>query len=177
MGFELSDEKLNEAFIEFKKLADRKKEITEDDLFVLFTDQQIQNKDIPVYELTDVQVQYATANVPTATVTAVIPSGEAVTATATGSGSVEAIFNTLEKLVEGEVHILDYRVTSIGKGRDALGEAVVNLSINGQVSTGRDVAQDVLEASAKAYLNAINRQLVKQAFVNKSEYEFNSLNK
>ena len=100
----------------------------------------------------------ATANVPTATVTAVNPNGETVTATATGSGSVEAIFNTLELLVEGEVHILDYRVTSIGKGRDALGEAVVNLSINGEVSIGRDVAQDVLEASAKAYLNAINRQ-------------------
>ena len=56
---------------------------------------------------------------------------------------------------------LDYRVTSIGKGRDALGEAIVNLSIDGQVSIGRDVAQDVLQATAKAYLNAINRQLVK----------------
>ncbi len=52
-------------------------------------------------------------------------------------------------------------MTSIGKGRDALGEAVVNLSIDGEVSIGRDVAQDVLEASAKAYLNAINRHLVK----------------
>ena len=52
-------------------------------------------------------------------------------------------------------------MTSIGKGRDALGEAIVNLSIDGQVSIGRDVAQDVLEATAKAYLNAINRQLVK----------------
>ena len=47
---------------------------------------------------------------------------------ATGAGSVEAIFNTLEELVEGEVHILDYRVSSVGKGRDALGEAVINLS-------------------------------------------------
>ena len=109
-------------------------------------------------------MQYATANVPSATVTAVNPDGETVTATATGSGSVEAIFNTLELLVEGEVHILDYRVTSIGKGRDALGEAVVNLSINGEVSIGRDVAQDVLGASAKAYFKCINRQLcIKQA--------------
>ena len=91
----LSDDKLNKAFAEFKKLADRKKEITEDDLFVLFTDQQIENKDAPVYELTNVQVQYGTANVPTATVTAVNPDGETVTAAATGAGSVEAIFNTL----------------------------------------------------------------------------------
>ena len=161
MGFDLDDEKINKAFAEFKKLADRKKEITEDDLFILLTDQQIEYKEVPVYELTNVQVQYGTANIPTATVSAVVPSGETVTVAATGAGSVEAIFNTLEQLVEGEIHILDYRVTSIGKGRDALGEAVVNLSIDGQVSIGRDVAQDVLEASAKAYLNAINRQLIK----------------
>ena len=83
----------------------------------------------------------------------------------------------MEKLVEGEVHILDYRVTSIGKGRDALGEAVVNLSINGEVSTGRDVAQDVLEASAKAYLNAINRQLIKKHVTSESKRSSNSLNK
>lgn len=163
MGFDLSDEKLNQAFAEFKKLADRKKEITEDDLFILFTDQQIKYKDTPVYELTNVQVQYGTSNIPTATVSAVEPSGEAITVAATGAGSVEAIFNTLEQLVAGEVHILDYRVTSIGRGRDALGEAVVNLSIDGEVSIGRDVAQDVLEASAKAYLNAINRHLMKMA--------------
>lgn len=163
MGFELNEEKLNKAFAEFKKLADRKKEITEDDLFILFTDQQIKHKDTPVYELRNVQVQYGTANVPTATVTAVVPEGDIVTVAATGAGSVEAIFNTLEKLVKGKVHILDYRVTSIGKGRDALGEAVVNLSIDGEVSIGRDVAQDVLEASAKAYLNAINRHLLKVA--------------
>ena len=157
MGFELSDEKLNEAFVEFKKLADRKKEVTEEDLYVLFTDQQIQYTDTPVYELSDVQVQYGTVNVPTATVTVIMPSGEVVSKTATGSGPVEAIFNTLEELVQGKVQILDYRVTSIGKGRDALGEAVINLKYNGQVINGRDVAQDVLEASAKAYLNAINR--------------------
>lgn len=162
MGFELSEEKLNEAFIEFKKLADRKKEITEDDLFVLFTDQQIQSGDTPVYQLTGIQVQYGTSNIPTATVSAITPAGEEVSKAATGSGSVEAIFNTLEELVQGKVHILDYRVTSIGKGRDALGEALVNLSVDGKVSTGRDVAQDVLEASAKAYLNAINRQLINE---------------
>lgn len=163
MGFNLTEVQLNEAFLEFKKLADRKKEITEDDLFVLFTGQQLQDTDTPIYELRNVQVQYGTTNVPTATVTAVVPNGEAVTVATTGSGSVEAIFNTLELLVKGEVHILDYRVTSIGKGRDALGEAVVNLSFNGKELTGRDVAQDVLEASAKAYLNAINRHLVRES--------------
>lgn len=161
MGFELSDEKLNQAFVEFKKLADSKKEIVEDDLFVLLTDQQINDKEVPVYELESVQVHYGTANIPTATASAYKPDGELIRDSATGAGSVEAIFNSLERLVAGEVHILDYRVTSIGKGRDALGEAVINMTYNGETVTGRDVAQDVLEATAKAYLNAVNRQLVK----------------
>lgn len=161
MGFELTDEKLNKAFAEFKKLADSKKEIVEDDLFVLLTDQQINEKEVAVYELESVQVHYGSVNIPTATVSATHPNGELVTEAATGAGSVEAIFNTLERVVAGEVHILDYRVTSIGKGRDALGEAVVNMTYNGETVTGRDVAQDVLEATAKAYLNAVNRQLVK----------------
>jgi 2-isopropylmalate synthase len=161
MGFELSDEKLNKAFAEFKKLADSKKEIVQDDLFILLTDQQINDNNTPVYELASVQVQYSTQNIPTATVSAYQPTGELITEAAIGAGSVEAIFNTLERIVKGKVHILDYRVTSIGKGRDALGEAVINLSYNGETVTGRDVAQDVLEASAKAYLNAVNRQLVK----------------
>ncbi|PID02692.1 MULTISPECIES: 2-isopropylmalate synthase [unclassified Sporosarcina] len=162
MGFELTDLQLNEAFDDFKKLADRKKEITEDDLFVLFTGQQLADTDTPIYELHNVQVQYGTNNIPTATVTATVPSGETVTVATTGAGSVESIFNALELAIKGEVLILDYRVTSIGKGRDALGEAVVNLRHNGLELTGRDVAQDVLEASAKAYLNAINRQLVRE---------------
>lgn len=161
MGFDLSDEKINEAFEAFKDLADRKKEVTEDDLFVLFTNQQLDSVDTPVYELKNVQVQYGTANIPTATVSVITPDGEEISKAATGAGSVEAIFNTLEELVQGKVHILDYRVSSIGKGRDALSEALVNLNCDGQETTGRDIAQDVLEASAKAYLNAINRQLIR----------------
>ena len=119
-------------------------------------------RETPIYELESVQVQYGTANIPTATASAIGPDGTAIHEAATGSGSVEAIFNTLERIVEGKVHILDYRVTSIGKGRDALGEAVINMSYDGETVTGRDVAQDVLEATAKAYFNAVNRQLVKQ---------------
>ncbi|WP_342558958.1 2-isopropylmalate synthase [Metasolibacillus sp. FSL K6-0083] len=163
MGYELSDEKLNKAFAEFKKLADRKKEVTEEDLVTLLTEQQVLVEDVPLYVLRSVQVQYGTENIPTATVAVATPNGDLATAASTGSGSVEAIFNTLEQLVGGTVNILDYRVTSVGKGRDALGEAVINLRYHGYTTTGRDAAQDVLEASAKAYLNAINRQLIQQS--------------
>jgi len=164
MGFALEDTQMNAAFREFKELADKKKEITEDDLFVLFTKQQLEETETPIYQLDNIQVQYGTNNVPTATVTAATPAGDTVHVAATGAGSVEAIFNTLELLVKGDVHILDYQVSSIGKGRDALGQAVVNLEFNGTKLTGRGIAQDVLEASAKAYLNAINRQLVRESY-------------
>ena len=163
MGFELSDDKLNKAFAEFKKLADRKKEVTEEDLVALLTEQQVSIEDIALFELNSVQVQYGTENIPTATVNVKTPSNEAKTLVATGSGSVEAIFNTLQQLVDGDVQLLDYRVTSVSKGDDALAEAVTNLEYQGVKYTGRDNAQDVLEASAKAYLNAINRHLMHES--------------
>ncbi len=163
LGFDLSDEKLNKAFVEFKKLADRKKEITEEDLLTLLTEQQIQLEDVPLFELKMVQVQYGTENIPTATAIVLTPEGLEKTVVATGAGSVEAIFNTLEQLVPNAVHVIDYRVTSVGKGRDALGEAVVNIRYDHVSTTGRNSSQDVLEASAKAYLNAINRHLIKES--------------
>lgn len=136
--------------------------MTEEDLTTILTEQQVSTENVPLFELKSVQVQYGTENIPTATASVVTPEGDIKTLAATGSGSVEAIFNTLEQLVNGTVNILDYRVQSVGKGRDALGEAVINLKYNGYTSTGRDAAQDVLEASAKAYLNAINRHIIQQ---------------
>lgn len=160
MGFDLDQEALNNAFREFKKLADRKKEITTEDLWTILTNQQLKDSEAAIYELESVEVQYVSANTPSATVKVKTPENEVVEATTTGAGSVEAIFNALEKVVDGTVHVLDYRVSSIGKGRDALAEAVINLTFNNEELTGRDAAQDVLEASAKAYLNAVNRSLL-----------------
>ncbi len=160
LGYELTDEKLNKAFQEFKKLADRKKEITEDDLITLLTEQQVSIEDIQLYELNSVQVSYGTDNIPTATASVVTPEGETKTVAATGAGSVEAVFNTLEQIVNAKVNILDYQVKSVGKGRDALADAVVNVLIDGHKTTGRDSAQDVLEATANAFIDAINRSLI-----------------
>ena len=163
MGFNLSDEKLNRAFAEFKKLADRKKEVTEEDLQALLTEELVTVEDVALFELKSVQVQYGTENIPTATASVQTPEGELKTVVATGSGSVEAIFNTLDLLIDEPIHLLDYRVTSVSKGDDALAEAVTNVECKGFKYTGRDNAQDVLEASAKAYLNAINRHLIQES--------------
>lgn len=167
MGFVLSDDKLNKAFEEFKKLADRKKEITEEDLITLLTEQSVSLENIEKFELKSVQVSYGTDNIPTATASVVTPEGDTKTLAATGAGSVEAIFNTLEQLVNSKVNVLDFQVKSVSKGRDALADAVVKIQFNNVTTTGRDSAQDVLEATANAFIDAINRHLIHDHFVKK----------
>ncbi|HZG73587.1 MAG TPA: 2-isopropylmalate synthase [Chondromyces sp.] len=157
LGFELSDEKLNDAFKTFKDLADKKKEITDEDLFSILADKQTEAAEVSQYVLNSIQVQYGTENIPTATISAQLPNGSEVTEAATGSGSVEAIYNTIERIVEGKVKLLDYKLNSVSGGRDALAEVYVRISYNGTETSGRGTAQDVLEASARAYLNAVNR--------------------
>jgi 2-isopropylmalate synthase len=163
LGFELSPEKLKEVFDAFKSLTDKKKEVTEDDLFALLTEKQTEPNDVKKYELQNVQLQYGTSNIPTATVVVKTPDGSFIQEAATGSGSVEAIYNTLGRMIDGNVKLIDYKLQSIGSGKDALADAFVKVIYQGNESGGRGSAQDVLEASAKAYLNAINRVLVHES--------------
>ncbi|MCF6139514.1 2-isopropylmalate synthase [Pseudalkalibacillus berkeleyi] len=157
MGFELTDQKLNDAFKMFKDLADKKKEISDEDLFAILMEKQTEADGTPIYELKSLQVQYGMDNIPTATIAVVNPEGVYQQEAATGFGSVEAIYNTIEKLVEDSVVLLDYKIHSVGGGRDALAEVYVQVTYNDHQSSGRGTAQDVLEASARAYLDAVNR--------------------
>jgi 2-isopropylmalate synthase len=159
MGFTLSTEKLQEAFTAFKQLTDRKKEVTDEDLFTILTDIQTAVADIKKYELVAFQVHYGSANLPTATVALNTPEGVRVETARTGSGSVEALMNTLEALIKEEIHLTDYKLNSVGQGRDALAEVHVKMTVDGTQVSGRGSAQDVLEASAKAFLNTVNRVL------------------
>ncbi|WP_408009069.1 2-isopropylmalate synthase [Pseudalkalibacillus sp. A8] len=157
MGFELTDQKLNEAFQMFKDLADKKKEVSDDDIFALLMEKQTEAEGVPSYELKSLQVQYGMDNIPTATIAVVKPDGTYNQEAATGFGSVEAIYNTIEKLIEDSIVLLDYKIHSVGGGRDALAEVYVQVKYNDVQSSGRGTAQDVLEASARAYLDAVNR--------------------
>ncbi|UOQ43295.1 2-isopropylmalate synthase [Halobacillus salinarum] len=159
-GFELTEEKLKEAFTSFKNLTGKKKEVTDDDVFAILTDTQTAYEDQPKYELKAFQVQYGSINKPTATILLTRPDGEEVERANTGEGSVEAIYNTLDDLIDEDVHLQDYQLNSIGRGRDALAEVHVQLTVNGRKTAGRGSAQDVLEASAQAFLNAVNRTLI-----------------
>ncbi|MEG9297590.1 2-isopropylmalate synthase [Mangrovibacillus sp. Mu-81] len=159
LGFELTDEKLNEAFQTFKELADKKKEIVDEDLFSILTNKQTEIAEGAGFKLERMQVQYGMDNIPTATIELRDDNGNLKQLASTGSGSVEAIYNTIELMLPSPSRLLDYKINSVGGGRDALAEVYVRLEYDGENTSGRGTAQDVLEASARAYLNAVNRLL------------------
>ncbi|MCL7748070.1 2-isopropylmalate synthase [Halalkalibacter alkaliphilus] len=163
LGFNGTDEQLQKTFAAFKDLADKKKDITEEDLFALMTEATV-GAAVAHYELETLQVNYGTTNIPTATITMKLPTGETVQEAATGSGSVEAIYNTLERVIDEEVLLMDYRIQSTTAGRDSLAEVYVTVKYDGMESSGRGTAHDVLEASAKAYINAVNRTINRKQF-------------
>ncbi len=162
LGYSVSEEELNRLFLEFKDLADKKKEVTEEDIFAILTEERVAVS-IAYYKVLQLQVNYGTNNIPTATVTMTTPEGIELQEAATGSGSVEAIYNTLERMIASPVKLLDYRIQSISGGRDALAEVYVKIRFQEHETSGRGTAHDVLEASAKAYINAVNRILVRKA--------------
>ncbi len=87
----------------------------------------------------------------------------------TGQGSVEALYKTLDTLIEEDLHLADYQLNSVGRGKDALAESHVQLAVNGQTMNGRGTAQDVLEASVNAFLNAVNRYFIQKSPSNETE--------
>jgi 2-isopropylmalate synthase len=158
LGYQLEEQEVNRLFILFKELADKKKEITDEDLTALLVEQKLTNVE-DYYQLTALQVQYGTNQIPTATITLTDRNGEVIQEAATGAGSVEALYNTLERCIGNAIVLDDYRIQSVGAGRDALAQVYVNVKLGKYESSGRGTAQDVLEASAKAYLNGVNRVL------------------
>jgi len=162
MGYSLTEEKLQEAFNKFKLLTDRKKEVTDDDLFTILMEIQTEASAVDKYELESFQIQYGNKNIPTATVVLTTPKKQTVQEACTGSGSVEALYATLDKLVEEQLELVDYQISSVGRGRDALAESRVQVIVNGEHMNGRGTAQDVMEASANAFLNAVNRYVIQK---------------
>ncbi len=168
MGYDLTDDKLKEAFKNFKLLTDRKKEVTDEDLFTILTEVQTVATVVDKYEVDVIQVQYGTNSIPTATVVLRTPDNQVLQEACTGNGSVEALYATLDKLIQEKLELVDYQITSVGRGNDALAQSHVQLLVNGEQMNGRASAQDVIEASANAFINAVNRYVIQQS-LNKCE--------
>ncbi|MGE7600998.1 2-isopropylmalate synthase [Peribacillus sp. NPDC097675] len=158
LNFSVTDEEMNSLFVQFKELADNKKTMTDEDIVALVLEQKA--TDISFYDLISFQISHGTHQVATATVTLKKGNNEEIQEAATGAGSVEALYNTLERCLGSEVNLQDYRIQSVGAGMDALAQVFVKINYNGVETSGRGLDQDVLEASAKAYLNAVNRVVI-----------------
>src|SRR5690606_5719968 len=91
------------------------------------------------------------------------PDEQIVQTACTGNGSVEALYKAIADLIIEDTKLLDYQISSIGGGKDALAVSNIQLNVNGEAFNGRGTASDVLEASANAYINAVNRYLIKQS--------------
>ncbi|MBR7796010.1 2-isopropylmalate synthase [Agaribacter marinus] len=169
LGINVSEENIKKAFDLFKQLTDHKKEVTDDDIFTIVTEVQTDTASVDKYQLKLFQLQYGSNNIPTAAVELITPTGKTVKTACTGQGSVEALYKTLDTLTEENTRLIDYQLNSVGGGKDALAESRVQLLVNGETVNGRGSAQDVMEASVQAYLNAVNRFIIQHQNSNKAE--------
>ena len=153
LGFHLGKPELDKAFARFKDTADKKKEIFDEDLEAIVADESYA---IPAkFELCYMNVM--SSGIPTATIRLRTDGGD-ITEAGIGVGSVDAIYKTIDKMVNAQYALLDYIVKSVTGGTDALGEVTVKLEArNGEIYTGRGASLDIVEASAKAYINAVNK--------------------
>jgi 2-isopropylmalate synthase len=161
LGFDLTQEELDEVFKEFKILADEKKEIFEEDIIALVQKQKVTEDATNTYTLKGIQSEYETGKVPKAQVVLVSMDGQEHTATANGDGPVDCIYNALDKITGLTCKLLDYQVMSKTRGKDAQGEVTVRVSSEKRVVIGKGFGVNTLEASALAYINAINKLLMK----------------
>ncbi len=155
LGHELGDQELNKAFLRFKEVADKKKEISDRDLEAIVNDEALQVAEHFKLEL--VQVSCGSNAQPTATVTIRMPNGEEITDASIGTGPVDAIYRAINRVVDIENDLIEYSVQSVTAGIDAMGEVTIRVRNGARIYSGHAANTDVIVASAYAYVNALNR--------------------
>jgi 2-isopropylmalate synthase len=155
LGYHLDDEQFQAVFEAFKALADRKKTVYDADIEALA---ETQIHDGPaLWTLESFHTSAGTRTLPVAAVCLAHVDGRKVEDAACGDGPVDAVFKTIERITGLKVELRDYQVRSVTIGEDAQGEARVEVEHNGRVQRGQAVSTDIIEASAQAFLQAINR--------------------
>jgi 2-isopropylmalate synthase len=161
LGYHLTDEQLNRVFESFKGLADRKKVIYDADVEALAEAQM--HSGPAVWTLEAVTCNAGSATIPSAAVALWHQDGTILRDAALGDGPVDAVFKAIERITGIEAQVKDYRVRSVSVGEDAQGEASVEVIYNGKTFNGRAVSTDVIEASALAFMQVINRIALRKA--------------
>lgn len=171
LGFELSEDDLNQAFHRFKDIADKKKAVSDWDLEAIVRDElQVQMES--GFQLEHVQVTCGDCTCPTATVTILKPDGTILTDAAVGTGPVDAVYRAVNRLVEIPNQLVEFSVKAVTAGIDALGTVNVRLQQGDRFFSGQASDTDIVVAAAHAYINALNRlhwQLQSQSHVTKPD--------
>ena len=154
MGYDLSPEELNIIFQRFKDLADKKKHVVDEDLEALVTQEILRTQE--VFKLEYLHVTSGTTVMPMASAKLSI-HGRSLKGAGYGNGPIDSAFNTIAKLTGTESELLRFSVSALTGGTDAQGEVTVRLRENGLIALGRGSDADIIIASAKAYINGLNR--------------------
>lgn len=155
LGYSLEGDELKKIYKAFTKLADKKKEVYDDDLRILMGDSK--NRNNAIFTLEYMHVFGGSSTIPTATVR-IKTDDEIIEDSATGDGPVDALFNAIDRALDKKPTVESYRVRSVTAGRKALGEVAVRIRKDGRSYTGIGVSTDIIEASGKAYIQAINKK-------------------
>jgi 2-isopropylmalate synthase len=160
LGYELGENQLNDVFVRFKALADRKKEVFDDDLIAMVTDQEVQDEG-DTLQLKRLRVVCGTDGPQEAEMTLSI-DGEDKTIDATGDGPVDAAFNCVKMLFPHSARLQLYQVHAVTEGTDAQATVTVKIEEDGRIATGSSADTDTVVASVRAYVNALNRLIVRR---------------
>ena len=161
LGYHLNQDELNIAYERFVKVADKKKEVYDEDLMAIVEDEI---RDFPLRFVLDyLHTVSGTGTVPSATVRIGIDGKSHVQESAWGDGPVDATYRAIKKATDNtNTKVEDYTIRGVTGGAEAMGEVTVNVSCNGRISRGRGISTDIIEASAKAFLDALNRLAIQQ---------------
>ncbi|MBF16227.1 MAG: 2-isopropylmalate synthase [Chloroflexi bacterium] len=160
LGYELNDEELANIFLKFKDLADNKREITDMDLEALMSEQHRIIDTNRTYHVDSVKVVCGNNVIPKAEVTLECPNKDKRQVTSEGTGPVDAVCKAIDQVVKLGAELTEFSVSAVTEGIDSLGEVTIRIQKEGSVYSGRGSDSDIVFASAKAYVNAINRYLM-----------------
>ncbi len=157
LGYVLSDKELAGVFITFKDLADTKREVTDMDLEALMSEQHRMIDTDRTYKVGAVHVVCGTDTTPEAKVTLECPDGKLRTVESKGTGPVDAVCKAIDEVVGLDIELTEFAVSAVTEGIDSLGEVTIRVAKDGSIYSGRGSDSDIVVASAKAYVNAVNR--------------------
>jgi 2-isopropylmalate synthase len=160
LGYDLGDNAVEDAFTRFKDLADRKKDVFDEDIVALVDDAVVRGNDR--VKLVSLEVLCGTKHQPPSAVLELSVDGDTKSVRATGDGPVDATFNAIKALFPHEARLQLYQVSAVTQGTDAQAEVTVRLEEDGKTVNGQGAETDTLVASARAYVNALNKLLVKR---------------